>query len=203
MLKDVLFITKKVFDEALIKEENLPVAKKVYDVYRNLKDVVSDLNLVANHYLALDFTEGYLQGSSWGEPIDKWRKFFNMDLEELNKSVKGYLHNLSHLSHGDFGFETYVNTIYSAKTYYAFIRDRYNVGFIEPKCSFLHMNILKIDQNKIESFYISEHKKIDLSTYEARVNLKDDLNNIRIKLEAELGKLKQYIQNRYVLKDLL
>ena len=65
------------------------------------------------------------------------------------------------------------------------------------------MNILKIDQNKIESFYISEHKKIDLSTYEARVNLKDDLNNIRIKLEAELGKLKQYIQNRYVLKDLL
>lgn len=203
MLKDVLFITKKVFDEALIIEENLPVAKKVYDVYRNLKDVVSDLNLVANHYLALDFTEGYLQGSSLGEPIDKWRKFFNMDLEELNKSVKGYLHNLSHLSHGDFGFETYVNTIYSAKTYYAFIRDRYSVGFIEPKCSFLHMNILKIDQNKIESFYISEHKKIDLSTYEARVNLKDDLNKIRIKLEVELGKLKQYIQNRYVLNDIL
>ena len=36
MLKDVLFITKKVFDEALIKEENLRVAKKVYDVFRNL-----------------------------------------------------------------------------------------------------------------------------------------------------------------------
>ena len=33
-----------------------------------------------------------------------------------------------------------------------------------------------LKQNKIESFYISEHKKIDLSTYEARVNLKDDLN---------------------------
>lgn len=203
MLKDVLFITKKVFDEALIKEENLPVAKKVYDVYRNLKDVVSDLNLVANHYLALDFTEGYLQGSSWGEPIDKWRKFFNMDLEELNKSVKGYLHNLSHLSHGDYGFETYVNTIFNAKTYYAFVRDNYSVGFVEPKCTSLHICKLRIDQTKVESLYISEHKKIDLSTYEARVNLKDDLNNIRIKLEAELGKLKQYIQNRYVLKDLL
>ena len=65
MLKDILFLTKKVFDEALIKEENLPNPKKVYDVYRNLKDVISDLNLVANHYLALDFSEPYLQGSSW------------------------------------------------------------------------------------------------------------------------------------------
>ena len=91
MLKDMLFLTKKVFDEALIKEENLPVPKKVYDVYRNLEEVISDVKLVANHYLALDFSEGYLQDSSWGQPVDKWRKFFNMDLEELNESVKTYL----------------------------------------------------------------------------------------------------------------
>ena len=203
MLKDILFLTKKVFDEALIKEENLPNPKKVYDVYRNLKDVISDLNLVANHYLALDFSEHYLQGSSWGEPIDKWRKFFNEDLEQLNESVKKYLHNLSHLGHGDFGFETYVNTIYSAKIYYAFVRDRYSVGFVEPKCSFLHINNLKIELNKIESFYISEHKKIDLSTYEARVNLKDHLNIIKNDLETELKNLKKYIKDRYTLDDLL
>lgn len=202
MLKDILFLTKKVFDEALIKEENLPNPKKVYDVYRNLK-LNSDLNLVANHYLALDFSEPYLQGSSWGEPIDKWRKFFNEDLEQLNESVKKYLHNLSHLGHGDFGFETYVNNIYSAKTYYAFVRDRYSVGFVEPKCSSLHMNILKIEQNKIESFYISEHKKIDLSTYKARVNLKYHLNIIKNDLETELKNLKKYIKDRYTLDDLL
>ena len=203
MIKDILFLTKKVFDEALIKEENLPNPKKAYDVYRNLKDVISDVNLVANHYLALDFSEPYLQGSSWGEPIDKWRKFFNEDLEQLNESVKKYLHNLSHLGHGDFGFETYVNNIYSAKIYYAFLRDRYSVGFVEPKCSFLHMNILKIVQNKIESFYISEHKKIDLSTFEARVNLKDHLNIIKNDLETELKNLKKYIKDRYTLDDLL
>lgn len=203
MIKDILFLTKKVFDEALIKEENLPNPKKVYDVYRNLKDVISDLNLVANHYLALDFSEPYLQGSSWGEPIDKWRKFFNEDLEQLNESVKKYLHNLSHLGHGDFGFETYVNTIYSAKIYYAFVRDRYSVGFVEPKCSFLHINNLKIELNKIESFYISEHKKIDLSTFEARVNLKDHLNIIKNDLETELKNLKKYIKDRYTLDDLL
>ena len=203
MIKDILFLTKKVFDEALIKEENLPNPKKVYDVYRNLKDVISDLNLVANHYLALDFNEPYLQGSSWGEPIDKWRKFFNEDLEQLNESVKKYLHNLSHLGHGDFGFETYVNNIYSAKIYYAFVRDRYSVGFVEPKCSFLHINNLKIELNKIESFYISEHKKIYLSTYEARVNLKDHLNIIKNDLETELKNLKKYIKDRYTLDDLL
>ncbi|MDX4051031.1 hypothetical protein Q6A83_09665 [Aliarcobacter skirrowii] len=203
MLKDILFLTKKVFDEALIKEENLPNPKKVYDVYRNLKDVISDLNLVANHYLALDFSEPYLQGSSWGEPIDKWRKFFNEDLEQLNESVKKYLHNLSHLGHDDFGFETYVNTIYSAKIYYAFVRDRYSVGFVEPKCTSLHICKLRIDQTKVESLYISEHKKIDLSTYEARLNLKDHLNIIKNDLETELKNLKKYIKDRYTLDDLL
>ena len=203
MLKDVLFITKKVFDEALIKEENLPVAKKVYDVYRNLQEVISDVKLVANHYLALDFSEPYLQSSSWGEPVDKWRKFFNMDLEELNESVKTYLLNLAHLRHGDFGFETYVNTIYSAKTYYAFVSDKYSVGFVEPKCTFLHVNNLKIEQTKIESFYIYEHKKIDLSTFEDRVSLKDELNEINTQLQEELKKLKQYIKDRYSLDDLI
>lgn len=203
MLKDILFLTKKVFDEALIKEENLPVPEKVYDVYRNLQEVISDVNLVANHYLALDFSEHYLQGSSWGEPVDKWRKFFNMDLEELNESVKKYLHNLSHLGHGDFGYETYVNTIYSAKIYYAFVRDKYSVGFVEPKCTFLHIHNLKIEQTKIESFYIDEYKKIDLSTFEDRVNLKNELNEMNSKLQEESKKLKQYIKNRYSLDDLL
>ncbi len=199
----MLFLTKKVFDEALIKEENLPVPKKVYDVYRNLEEVISDVKLVANHYLALDFSEGYLQDSSWGQPVDKWRKFFNMDLEELNESVKTYLHNLANLGHGDFGFETYVNTIYSAKTYYAFVRDNYSVGFVEPKCTFLHIHNLKIEQTKIESFYISEHKKIDLSTFEARVSLKNELNDINTQLQDELKKLKRYIKDRYILDDLL
>lgn len=203
MLKDILFLTKKVFDEALIKEENLPNPKKVYDVYRNLQEVISDVKLVANHYLALDFTEHYLQGSSWGEPVEKWRKFFNKDLEELNKSVKIYLLNLAHLGHEDFGFETYVNTIFNVKTYYAFVRDKYSVGFVEPKCTFLHVNNLKIEPNIIESFYISEHKKIDLSTFEARVCLKDELNKMNSELQEELKKLKQYIKDRYSLDDLI
>jgi hypothetical protein len=204
MLKDVLFLTKKVFDEALIEEENLQNPKKVYDVYRNLQELISDVKLVANHYLALDFSEPYLQDSSWGEPVDKWRKFFNSDLEELNDSIKKYLHNLVYLTHDDvMGWDTYVHRIYKAKTFYGFVRDRYNVGFIEPKRASLHLTCLKTDLKDIDTYYIFQDKKIDLSTFEARVSLKNELNEINSALQDELKKLKQYIKDRYSLDDLI
>ena len=71
MLKDVLFITKEVFSKALSKKKNLRNPKRVYDVFRSFQEVISDVNLVANHYLALDFTEHYrLLGNIW-EKCDK------------------------------------------------------------------------------------------------------------------------------------
>ena len=203
MLKDVLFITKEVFSKALSKKKNLRNPKRVYDVFRSFQEVISDVNLVANHYLALDFTEHYLQNSSFREPVDKWRYFLNKDLEELNGTVKEYLQNLSYLSHDDSTFETYVNEIFNAKVYYAFVRDNYNVGFVEQKGNLLHLHILKTDKMDIESFYIGKHKKIDLSTFEAKVALQKELNDINVELKIELEKLKQYIKKRYNLDDLL
>lgn len=203
MLKDIIFLSKKVFDEALIKEENLSVPKKVYEIYRNLEEAISDVNLVANHYLALDFTEHYLQNSSFGEPVEKWRYVLNKDLEELNRTVKDYLQNLSYLSHDDSSFETYVNEIFNAKVYYAFVRDNYNVGFVEQKGNLLHLDILETDKKDMQSVYIGKHKKIDLSTFEAKVSLQKELNDINIELKIELEKLKLYIKNRYSLDDLL
>jgi hypothetical protein len=203
MLKDVLFITKEVFSKALSKKKNLRNPKRVYDVFRSFQEVISDVDLVANHYLALDFTEHYLQNSSFGEPVDKWRYVLNKDLEELNGTVKEYLQNLSYLSHDDSSFETYVNEIFNAKVYYAFVRDNYNVGFVEQKGNLLHLHILKTDKMDIESFYIGKHKKIDLSTFEAKVALQKELNDINVELKIELEKLKQYIKNRYSLDDLL
>lgn len=203
MLKDVLFITKEVFSKALSKKKNLRNPKRVYDVFRSFQKVISDVNLVANHYLALDFTEHYLQNSSFGEPAEKWRYVLNKDLEELNGTVKDYLQNLSYLSHDDSSFETYVNEIFNAKVYYAFVRDKYNVGFVEQKGKLLHLNILETDKKDMESFYIGKYKKIDLSTFEAKVALQKELNDINIELKIELEKLKQYIKKRYSLDDLL
>lgn len=203
MLKDILFITKEVFTKALPKKKNLKNPKKVYDVFRDLQKVINDVNLLANHYLALDFTEDYLQNSSWGELVDKWRRFLNEDLGNLNESVKKYLHNLAYLQHESHGFETYVNEFYKAKTYYGFVRDNYNVGFVEQKGKLLHLHILKTDKKDIDSVYIDEHKQIDLSTFEARITLQKELNEINEVLKIELEKLKSYIRNRYSLDDLL
>lgn len=203
MLKDVIFLTKTVFDQALIKKQNLYNPKNVYDTFRNLQDVVSDVNLVAVHYLALDFTESFLQNSSFGEPCDKWRYFLNKDLEKLNISLKEYLHKLSHITHDDFGFETYVFNIYKGKRFYGFIRDNYKIGFIEPKSYSLEFCCLKTNLDTNDSYYISENKKIDLSTFEDRVNLKNELLNISSELKEELNKLKNYIKARYSLDELL
>ncbi len=202
MLKDVLFLTKNIFDEALIKEENLLNPKRVYDVFRSLEEVISDVKLVSNHYLALDFTEEYLQNSSLGEPIDKWRKFFNKDLEQLNESVKKYLLLLAYLNHS-FEEDSYVHKIYNSKTYYSFVRDNYNIGFVQPCKAFLHLTSLKTDTNNMDRFYIFEHQKIDLSIFEARVGLKNKLNEINEELNSELEKLKDYIFKRYTIDDLL
>lgn len=127
-----------------------------------------------------------------------------MDFEELNKSVKKYLHLLSHLTHDDFmGWDTYVHKIYSPKIYYSFVRDNYNIGFVEPRGAFLHITCLKTDLKNVDTAYISEYKKINLSTFEARVNLKNELNEINNNLKIEFDKLKSYIKNRFILDDLL
>ena len=71
MLKDIVTITIETFNEAFCADKILSRPKRVYDVYRNLQELISNVSLVANHYLALDFTEHFLENSSFGEPIDK------------------------------------------------------------------------------------------------------------------------------------
>lgn len=202
MLKDVIYITKKVFHKALVKKENLRNPKKTYDAFRSLSKLIEDANTVAMHYLALDFSEDFLQNSSWGDPKDKWRIFFNQDLERLNKSLKKYLQNLSYLTHEDM-WETYLNKIYNTKTYYSFIRDNYSVGLVEQNCKFFYRMILKTKVEKLENLYIEEFDKIDVSTYEKRVKLQQNLlASINI-LKIEYEKFKCYIKERYTLEDLL
>jgi hypothetical protein len=202
MLEDIIFITKKVFDDALKKEENLENPKRVYSTYRCLEEVVSDINLVANHYLVHDFNEANLQNSSFGKPSDKWRFFLNQDLEKLNDSLKEYLLNLSYLSHEDMS-ESYINKIYNAKSLYGFIMEEYSIGFIEQNSKQLHTNALKIDLDDSDSIYLNEYNKIDVSTYELKVELKTKLIDSNKILIDEFKKLKKYILDRYTVEDLL
>jgi hypothetical protein len=177
MLKDILFLTKKVCSEDLLEKISLYKQSEVYDVYRKLHEVINDVNLVVNH-LQLTF-------------------FRDKNLKKLNKTTKMYLHNLSMLN------PIYIQDIYGLIAYYTFIKYEYNISFIESKSNLLHLNKLKIKQNKQELSNINEYKKIDLFTLEAKINLRNELIKINDELLEESTKLKKYIEDRFTLNDLL
>lgn len=204
MLKDIVELTKFVFDK--IVPQNLPTQSSIaiYDAYRALQKVIYGINLVAEHYLALDFTEGYLQNSSFGEPADKWRYFFNHDLEKLNESTRMYLTRLDDiaLKTSDVFCNSCLSEIYDPKIFYDVVRDQYSVGLVSP-CGF--EMIVKTLNTKVDnrSYHIIVFEKVDLSTYEARVELQQQLREKKDSLDLELQKLKKYILNNYTLMDLM
>ncbi len=202
MLKDITTITSKIFNIALSKEEPLMAPKLVYNVYRNLAKVIDDANCVANHYLALNFSEPYLQNSSLGEPVDKWRRFFNEDLERLNSSTKKYLHGLSNLTH-DGMYLAYMSNYYRHKTFYGFVRDHYSVGYVETCGKIMHIIQLEYKKFDTQSVYIEKFKQIDLSTFEMRKALQTHIISEVKKLKREHLILRNYILDKYKFEDLL
>ncbi|MGB3752054.1 MAG: hypothetical protein WA945_10860 [Arcobacteraceae bacterium] len=192
-------------DEQIIKVKHL--AKELYKLEKIIRDEKKRLKpilekRVSGHYLALDFNEDYLQGSSWGEPIDKWRKFFNEDLETLNESLKKYLQLFSYLGFEGEYPENVLSQYYQCKVYYGFVRDEYNVGFVAPCSTILKSTILN---TKVEndSCHIMKFEKLDLATYEQRVALKEDIEQKNGFLKIEYKRLQDYIKAKYTLDDLL
>ncbi len=204
MLKDVVKITQKVFNEFVPNNEEVNSPKNVYAIYSKLAKVLDTLQLVSEHYLALSFEEEYLQNSSFGEPSDKWRYFFNKDLNYLNDATKEYLQVLSSISAKDDSFSCggYLSKIYSAKSYYGFVRDKYSVGFIAP-CSFTLITKKLSTKVDAQADYLEEYKKIELSTYAQRVSLQQELQERHKNLLKLYQELQAYMLRNYALKDLL
>lgn len=104
---------------------------------------------------------------------------------------------LSYLSYFD------IAKIYHSMLYEVFVEKSYNVGFIEPNCCSLKIDCLNLNPKHHKKIDVYERKSIDLSTYESRVNLKNELIKINEELKPELQKLEEYILKRYTIKDLL
>jgi alpha-L-fucosidase len=205
MLKDIRKITKHILNQ--FEPDNRALSNPIacYDVYRKLALVINNANLVAEHYLALDFNEPYLTNSSWGKPSDKWRKFFNEDLEKLNEAIKEYLLELMYLAPEDrvSSFDSFMDRKYYLKYFYAFVRDEYNVGYVNP-CGFsLISTTLKTNNEDNETLHIKEYKRLDLESYESRVALQEKIRAEKKLLEVELQRLKEYIVKNYTLEMLL
>ena len=170
MLQDKVKITQKVLNEALEDDNKLDSPRNVYKLYKNLSKVIGNVQLVANHYLALDFTEEFLQNSSWGDPVDKWRMFFNKDLKSLNSSVKKYLQSISSLCFED-EHENLLSKQYRCKSYYGFVRDEYNIGFVEPCGSMLYVTSLDTELKNPNSIYLAKHEKNLVYSLSQKVNI--------------------------------
>jgi hypothetical protein len=200
MIEDIQKITKIVFDEFMDKELQNP--KTAYSTYISLQKFIEDLALVADHYLALNFSEEYLQNSSLGTPADKWRTFFNEDLEKLNSSTKKYLMKLNNLGIKD-EFHSILSNFYNPRAFYGFVRDKYNVGFVEP-CGF-DMICTPIDTNVEDNktIYLSSFQRVELDSFTKRQELQTHLNNQKDKLKKELIRLKEYMLENYSIDVLL
>ena len=204
MLNDIVVVTTKIFDNFIDSPKQLANPKRTYDVYRAMQTMIEDVNLVANHYLTLDFTEDFLQNSSCGTPQDKWRRVFNEDLEKLNNSIKKYLLLLQQIgfdTHMGFG-SGFVDKLYGCKVFYGFVRDEYNVGFIKPCSATLIQEVLntKVDNR---SYHIFEFYKRNLESLDQRIELQKELLSSADILQEKLVLLKNYIFKRYSLEDLV
>lgn len=206
MLEDIQKITSIVFDQFINTNLKVSSPHNLYDIHRSMQNMISNIDTVSEHYLALDFSEDFLQGSSFGKPEDKWRKFFNKDLEDLNDSVKSYLLNLYYLSIENSKYhglsETLLSRVFNTKTLYSVIRDQYDCGNVEP-CGFNLISVTLEFNNEPESLHIIKHKKINLSTYKERVNLQQKLRLKKDFLKEQSVKLKVYLQKHYSIEDIL
>ncbi len=201
MLNDIEFITDYVFKKALDKNQTLPAPAAVYEVSKNLHEMINKINLVANHYLALDFTEEFLQNSSFGTPKDKWRYFLNEDMQCLNNSIRKYIFSLNSLSHEN-SFGSYLNELYKSKTLYGFVRDKYNIGLVQ-KDNYLSQKILKAKKQPFGVLDIYEEKTIDLNNFEQREELQNNLNRKNEIFKEKLTEIRKYICEKYILEDIV
>lgn len=199
MQKDIVKITKKVFNMFILDNKLFENKRRIYDVYRSLESVIEYSKLVSEHYLVLDFNEEYLQNTSFGKPSDKWNYFFNKDLECLNNSIKKHLHSLEYLCIDN---KNLIASLYYGKVFHAFVRDHYNVGFLNKGDFTMISNVLTTNFDN-ENIYISKFIKTDLSKLEDRVLFQSEIRRETKKLEYVLYDLKEYIIKNITLEELL
>jgi hypothetical protein len=206
MLVDVVYISKKIYSEVFDKNLKIGNPIKLYDSYRNLKQVIESSNLVANHYLALNFEEKFLQDSSIGNATDKWKYFLNKDLTQLNEAIKQYLLSLYEISVFNdkdlLDEEALIEKYFNSKSFYNSVNHEYSCGHVNSENLILCMNVL-VTQYDNQSYNILNQKQIDLSIYEKRKDLKTHLHTQIEEFENLRSQLKQYIQKNFTITDLL
>ncbi len=206
MLKDVLKLSKSLYNVFLLQGKTPAKVRSLYDSYRNLDAMINKIHLVADHYLVLRLDESFLQNSSYGEPKEKWRRVLNDDLETLNQSVKKHLLCLQTLTAIDpnnpeepiYPLEQKFND----KAYYGFVRDHYDVGHVNAEGTHLVSMVLTNTYDP-KNYQVLKADHIEIDTYEKKVALQNLLKE-KAKRFAELkNDIAEYLKSHYIIEDLL
>lgn len=202
MLQDIKNITKIVIEECILNNKKTQLSRDVYDLYRALEIATSSIPV--NNCIAIDF-ENFTEETSHGTQADKWRWKLNKSLLQLNTNIKLYLHILAKVSLQNPSIDTngLVCKLYKQKAFHSFVRDKYSVGFIEQDRFFIISDVLSISNLSDDTFYKNECNKYDLTTYEQRVILEDELSKTQDILKVRLEKLKKYIYRNYTVENLV
>lgn len=204
MLEDIVALTSRTIEDSLAQHKNDMNGAKVYSVYKKLANLISSAKITANHYLALDFSEAYLQNSSFGAPADKWRYVFNRDLKVLNRRAKKLLLKLRYLCYETDGvYDSFLFRYYNHKTYYGFVRDEYSIGFLQPCGFMMSYCILDTDFKKEESIYIGRYGKLNLAEFCDRGALKANILKNCDELEKQLSFIMDFLVQNFTIEDLL
>lgn len=205
MLEDIREITRFVFDTFEPENKALSNPKICHNVYRKLALLTGKANFIAEYHLSIDLAHEISTNSSLSGAIFDWRHLFNGELEALNVLTKDYLQELTLLSLKDPSCNNHslVGKKYNMMYFYFFVKERYNVGYIDP-CDFMLTSLIlnpKIHDN--QNFDMANPSMLNLADGKSRVALQNHLRNIKKLLDVELERLKRYMVKNYTLEMVL
>ena len=130
------------------------------------------------------------------------RYVVNKDMERLNKYAKKYLLELSSL-HKEETSSSFLDSYFHATSYCGFIRDSYSIGRIDPCGSMMVFCVLDTNFQSSKNKYLGQHGKINLSTLEARIELRGNIMSNCQTLNRYLKSLRSYIVSNFTIEDLM
>ena len=207
LFADILKLTKMTFDE--INQSKLSIRKILYyDLYRALHTMNRAIYVTLEHYLALTFEESFLvETISFNSGTEKWRNVLNEDLTRTTCQVQVYLKQLQYLSYDDEddNLGSYImqkrplDNYIEHKNFYGSLA-RYTCGFIPDESYILERMTINLQSLKKDPLVKTS---VDLSTYEQRLQVKEEGLAILKQLIAYEKEMKMYLMSTTSVKDLM
>jgi hypothetical protein len=172
-----------------------------YDCYRALNRFNGTFKTLLVHYLPISLDAEYLQNSSFGTPLQKWRYFTNQDFEQTTQAAKSLALSLRELGYQD--DEEFVSIvakqIRSCKQYYGFFQTEYDGGIISEEGERINTLSFETSDDTLGEKPIT----LDISTFEKKSILVRESETIYRQFVDLENQMRQLIMKRFTIEDIL